>query len=732
MTLRNRIIAAISAIVFFVLVGTTTATALWSTTATVGATVKVATLSTTCGSTSMVNASFEDPALGTTLGYANDGEMSGWRAKDAAGNPVRIEIWRGYDGVPAGTGNQHVELNADVPGTLFQTLDTVPGQTLQWSLMHRGRSGTDTMQLLIGAENATGVTQGDFSDDNTAWRRYSGAYVVPAGQTRTTLAFKAVSAAGGASIGNFLDDVSFGSGPCLASANTVANLTNPGGIYRPGDSVEYTSVITNSGSSFSQGTVYDVALPSGLTYTANSITINGVARTDALADDTANYVTSGTRVVARLGTGASATAGGTIAQNTQVVTVKFRATIPAAAAGTTVDVTPAVTYTNGLASGWGLSATTNTVSYPVANGADLAVSIVATPTNVQKSASATAVSWVVTVTNNGPLASGAGATVTIAIPNTGVASTAVPTTAGGASCAPINSGQSVCTITAAMAASTSRTFTITRSVPAAAAVGASFSLTATASSSVTDTVAANNSAASAITVVDTVAPTTPGEPAATATTATSITIGWAASTDVAGVTAYDVYRDGVLVGSTTGATTFTSTGLTAWTAYSFTIVARDGAGNSSAASPAGVVTAVPTTVYRISRDPAGGAGLYCVVAGNTNSGSTLAMSNACGSADIRNWEFVADIDGFVKIKMDNQTRFWTIATNAGVGASITSSNTVATNNQKWTVIPRGGSLYSFQSANNPALCVERTATTVLTMRTCDASSSPQQFDLTAR
>jgi len=722
MTLRNRIIAVISAIVFFVLVGTTTATALWSTTASVGASVKAANLAASCGSTAMLNASFEDPVLAGTLGYANDGEMTGWRAKDAAGNPVRIEIWRGYDGVPAGTGDQHVELNADVPGTLFQTLDTVPGQTLQWSLMHRGRSGTDTMQLLIGAENVAGVSQGDFSDDNTAWRRYSGAYVVPAGQTRTTLAFKAVSAAGGASIGNFLDDVSFGSGPCLASANTVANITNPGGIYRPGDTVEYTSVVTNTGSSFSQGTLYEAVVPAGLTYTAGSITINGATRTDALADDTANYVSAGTKVVARLGTGATTTAGGTIAQNTQTVTVKFRAVIPAASAGTTINLTPSVTYANGLASGWALTATSNTVTYPVAIGADLAVTVAATPANVQKATTNTTVTWTVTVTNNGPLSSGANGTVTIAIPNTGVASTAVPTTAAGATCAAISGGQSVCTITAAMAAGATRTFTITRSVAAASAVGATFTLTATAGSSVTDPVAGNNSANSVVSVVDTIVPTTPGTPTATKT-ATSAVVSWTGSTDANGIAGYDLYRNGVLYQSLGTVTSYNDTGLTAWTTYTYQVRARDLAANVSALS--GTLTVIvpidTTNSYQISDS-------RCLVASNTSGNGTLTASFTCGaSANQRDWTFQPTNGGFTYITTGPNSRSWTVA---ATGTAITVTPAVGSNSQEWKVIVVGAT-YQFESRARPGLCVDQNGGTV-SLLACNTADASQTFDVIAR
>ncbi|MFG2818196.1 glycoside hydrolase family 6 protein [Kitasatospora sp. NPDC048365] len=87
---------------------------------------------------------------------------------------------------------------------------------------------------------------------------------------------------------------------------------------------------------------------------------------------------------------------------------------------------------------------------------------------------------------------------------------------------------------------------------------------------------------------DTTAPSVPTGLAGTATSS-SVALTWAASTDNVGVTGYDIYRGGVLVGSSTG-TSFTSTGLTASTAYSFTVRAKDAAGNVSAASAALSVT----------------------------------------------------------------------------------------------------------------------------------------------
>ncbi|MFI6512240.1 discoidin domain-containing protein [Streptosporangium sp. NPDC050855] len=91
---------------------------------------------------------------------------------------------------------------------------------------------------------------------------------------------------------------------------------------------------------------------------------------------------------------------------------------------------------------------------------------------------------------------------------------------------------------------------------------------------------------------DTRPPTAPGAARAVPASSTSVTVGWTASTDDVGVTGYDVHREAgavdPLVGSTTG-TSLTVTGLTPSTAYSFYVVARDAARNTS--PPSGTVTA---------------------------------------------------------------------------------------------------------------------------------------------
>ena len=96
-------------------------------------------------------------------------------------------------------------------------------------------------------------------------------------------------------------------------------------------------------------------------------------------------------------------------------------------------------------------------------------------------------------------------------------------------------------------------------------------------------------------VVDTEAPTAPANLAASGTTDVQTTLSWDASTDNVGVTGYDISQDGVVVATVTG-TTHSVTGLTPETTYAFSVVAKDAAGNQSAASNSVSVTTLETFV----------------------------------------------------------------------------------------------------------------------------------------
>ena len=101
---------------------------------------------------------------------------------------------------------------------------------------------------------------------------------------------------------------------------------------------------------------------------------------------------------------------------------------------------------------------------------------------------------------------------------------------------------------------------------------------------------------------DTTAPTAPTL-SASGTTQTTTNLSWSGATDNIAVTGYNVFRNGSLIGSTTTATTFAVTGLTASTTYTFNVRAKDAAGNSSGNSNTVTVTtlAVSTVTYCVSR-----------------------------------------------------------------------------------------------------------------------------------
>ncbi|GAB2610162.1 hypothetical protein GCM10027168_48890 [Streptomyces capparidis] len=108
---------------------------------------------------------------------------------------------------------------------------------------------------------------------------------------------------------------------------------------------------------------------------------------------------------------------------------------------------------------------------------------------------------------------------------------------------------------------------------------------------------------------DTTAPSIPSSLRVSGTTASSVSLSWGAATDNVGVTGYVVYRNGTQVGTST-TTSFTDSGLTASTAYTYTVRARDAAGNTSAASAAvtGTTTAGNgggngcTATYKVDND----------------------------------------------------------------------------------------------------------------------------------
>ncbi|MBS2963541.1 fibronectin type III domain-containing protein, partial [Actinocrinis puniceicyclus] len=132
---------------------------------------------------------------------------------------------------------------------------------------------------------------------------------------------------------------------------------------------------------------------------------------------------------------------------------------------------------------------------------------------------------------------------------------------------------------------------------------------------------------------DTTPPSAPSGVTVTGTTTSSVALSWTASTDNVGVTGYDIYRGTTLAGTST-TTSFTDSGLTASTQYSYTIKAHDAAGNLSTASTAVTATTQASSSGTSTCDPTGTipAGDYMIQANEWNSTATQCITYTGGTA----------------------------------------------------------------------------------------------------
>lgn len=130
----------------------------------------------------------------------------------------------------ATNGTQYAEINAGAAGALYQTIATIPGTTMYWSVDHSGRDGPDTMAVVMMPESSAksittqaellgvlndpssyGATvASNLSAQQGVWTTHSGQYTIPEGQYETRFFFMAVSTYNDKDyIGNHIDNVWF-------------------------------------------------------------------------------------------------------------------------------------------------------------------------------------------------------------------------------------------------------------------------------------------------------------------------------------------------------------------------------------------------------------------------------------------------------------------------------------------------------------------------------------------
>ncbi|MBC1896378.1 hypothetical protein HCA68_01725 [Listeria booriae] len=211
------------------------------------------------------NGNFENPKFNTNHIGLDQKAVPGWNTTASDG---RIELQRnGFPGTTAFSGTQWAELNANSNAALYQDIATTPGVKVRWQVAHKGRIGTDKAVVEFGAPNGKMVQQSEMKDGKWSWGVYKGEYIIPEGQTTTRFQFRAVSTANGnISVGNYLDDIQFGT-------QSILQLTGSFSInsIEVNQDVDYNLHIVNVGGMTAAKNQIIIKLPSHLTYTPGTI-----------------------------------------------------------------------------------------------------------------------------------------------------------------------------------------------------------------------------------------------------------------------------------------------------------------------------------------------------------------------------------------------------------------------------------------------------------------------------
>lgn len=187
---------------------------------------------------------------------------------------------------------------------------------------------------------------------------------------------------------------------------------------------------------------------------------------------------------------------------------------------------------------------------------------------------------------------------------------------------------------------------------------------------------------------DTTAPSNVTNLATSAINQTGVTLNWTAATDNVAVTGYDIYNGASLV-TTVTATTYNATGLTASTQYTYTVKAKDAAGNASS----GTSVTFTTSAVSDTTPPNPVTGLSA----GTPTSSTVPLSwTLSSSGDVAAYEAAYSTDG---------TNF-TVAS-----AVINAASNTYTVGSLTANTPYNFRLVAIDTSNNRSTAVTTTATT---------------------
>jgi uncharacterized repeat protein (TIGR01451 family) len=203
--------------------------------------------------------------------------------------------------------------------------------------------------------------------------------------------------------------------PNLNPTKTVTDLN--GGNSLPGDTLQYTVNVTNTGQDAAGKVVLTDPIPANTTYVPGTLQIvsgaNSGSKTDASGDDQAFFNADSNQVTFNLGTGATATTGGTLAIGAST-SISFDVKINTNVAANTVVTNQATINYTGVTTGFSFASLSTAAGFTVINSiADLGLTkTVSNPTpNVGDS-----ITYTITATNNGP-GPGSGITVNDLLPS---------------------------------------------------------------------------------------------------------------------------------------------------------------------------------------------------------------------------------------------------------------------------------------------------------------------------
>ncbi len=241
-----------------------------------------------------------------------------------------IELWdSNFNGVPAFQGNVLAEMNANLPGTLFQNICLVNGEPIGWTFAHRARDGGQATQSVrfqvatsSGSVLQTLATQSS-TTANQVWTVNTGTVTYTGASGLQRVQF---TTSDPGSVGNLLDAVQLSLRPFLqisAGTSTAGEASGSAGIATlllTGASANPISVtVTITGGSAVRGTDYTtpgggatftVTVPAG-TYNNTTVPL-GITVTDDSGLEGSETITFGVNAGSGYTIANTSTCGGAV------------------------------------------------------------------------------------------------------------------------------------------------------------------------------------------------------------------------------------------------------------------------------------------------------------------------------------------------------------------------------------------------------------------------------------